>query len=326
MSTHSIVHLRGSYSVSVSRAKAMSCVQASSDRDWTSNSLSGPNTLQESTVYGCQHRRLTDSCSTELSRNQIQYYPRPSPHRNLPSKRLRKMPKSSTLSVTLSHPFVADDGPRSPRSPKLPISANRESFVLRDTMDRTNAFGNNFSAFSASGLSLSRDPPGRNELPKSPAFTSLPPHLTSPKSTTSYAREPSHSFFANVQASKSSSRIEPADLTIRHVTEEPPSAQTQSEEDSIYSLRPTPGSTPDLSTSNLISSEAGQSGGTFSTLYCKFTFSRSYTHCYVQIALIRLPALHAHQSETSLCRTACYLKTLLAIYRQKGVSPDFLVC
>jgi len=246
----------------------MSCIQASSDRDWTSDSLSGPNTVPESIVYVCPHRRLTASCSTKLSRNQTLYYLPSSPHQNLPSKRLRKMPKSSTLSLTLSHPFMAVDGQRSPRSPRLPSSAKRESFVLKETMDRTNAFG---SDFSASGMSLSRDPQGSHELPNSPTFTSLPPHPTSPKSTTSRASEPSHSFFANVQASKSSSRIEPAELTIRHVNEKPPSSHTPSEEDSSYSLRPTPESTPDLSSLNLIGSEAGQSVGTCSTLCCKFT-------------------------------------------------------
>lgn len=246
----------------------MSCIQALSDRDWRSNSLSGPNTLPESTVDGCPPRRLTESCSTELSRNQTQYYLPSSPHQSLPTKRLRKMPKSSTLSVTLSHPFMADDGQRSPKSPRLPISTNRESFVLRDTVGRPNAFGGNFSA---SGLSHSRDPQGSNELPKSPTLTSLPPHPTSPKSTTSRTCEPSPSFFANVQASKSSSRIEPADLTIRHVIEEAPSAYPHSEEDSIYSLRPTHGSTPDLSSSNLVSSETGQSVGTSSSLCCKCT-------------------------------------------------------
>lgn len=246
----------------------MSSIQASSDRNWTSKFLLGPNTFPESAVHCCRHGRLTEPSSTKLSRNQTQYCLPRSPRQHLPSQRLRKMPKSSTLSVTLSHPFMADDGPRSPRSPGLPNFTNRESFVSRDAMDQTNAFGNNFSA---AGLSIAKDPQGINELSKSPTFTSLPPHPTSPKSTTNHAREPSHSFFANVQASKSSIRIEPADSTIRHVTEELHSAQTHSEEDSIYSLRPTPGSTPDLSSSNFFSSEEGQSVGTSSILACKVT-------------------------------------------------------
>lgn len=237
----------------------MSCIQASSDRDWTSNSRSGPKTFPESTaLYGGAHGRPTESCFTKLSRNQTQHYLPPSPHQILPSKRLRKMPKSSTLSVTLSHPFMADDGPRSPRSPRLPSSANRESFVVKDTMDQANAFGSNFAA---SAVSLTRDPRPSNELPQSPTFTSLPPHPTSLKSTTNHAREPSHSFFANVKASKSSSRIEPADLTIRHVIEELPLAQTPDEGDSFYSLRPTPESTPDLSNSTLVNAGADQTVG-----------------------------------------------------------------
>ena len=299
----------------------MSCVQASSDRNWTPNSLSSSTTLPA--LYGCPHGRPTaESCSTELSRNQTQYYLPPSPQQTLPPKRLRKMPKSSTLSVTLSHPFMADDGPRSPRSPRIPTSTNRESVVVKDTMDQANTFGGNVTA---SAVSLSRDPTSGNELPKSPTFTSLPSHPTSPKSTTSHAREPSHSFFANLQASKSSSRIEPADLTIRHVTDGPPSILTYSEEDSLDSLRRTPGSTPDLSSSNLIDTAADQDAGMFSIplhVHC----SRSHTHCYVQIAHIKLLAEYAHQLGTSPCPTACYLRAPSAIFRRRGVNPSFLVC
>ncbi len=233
-------------------AEAMSETQNPSYRDL-------PNGLaHERSFHRCPISGATEIFSSGLSRSQDGHL-RPSHYQDFPYQRLRKMPKSSTLSVTLPHsPFMADDGPHSVRSPAVPKSSNRESFAMRDTTTKPTPFPSNFSVSAASLLNKSQ---GNSQLPRSPTFASLPPHPSSPRSVPSHAREPSHSFFSNVKASISSSRIEPADVTIRHVAEDPPSAQHSGLDNSVYPSRRTSGSTPDLSSSNLGNMEANQITG-----------------------------------------------------------------
>lgn len=81
----------------------------------------------------------------------------------------------------------------------------------------------------------------------SPDLTSLPPFPSSPKDTPDQAREPSKGFFSNKKASKSSNKVHHVESTIRHVSEDTARSNVDSTEKSLYSLRKSSGSTPDLS-------------------------------------------------------------------------------
>ena len=83
----------------------------------------------------------------------------------------------------------------------------------------------------------------------SPKLTSLPPFPTSPKTAPKHIRDQSRSFFANLKASKSSNKIHAPEPTIRQVSEDSSRGHKELRENSLYSLRKSPGSTPDLSKS-----------------------------------------------------------------------------
>ncbi len=85
--------------------------------------------------------------------------------------------------------------------------------------------------------------------PRSPTFTSLPQIPTSPKNGSKHAREQSRSFFANLKASKSTNRVHQVEPTIRQVSEDTSRSKAFTKENTIYSIRRSPGSTPDLSLS-----------------------------------------------------------------------------
>ncbi len=90
--------------------------------------------------------------------------------------------------------------------------------------------------------------------PRSPTFTSLPQIPTSPKNGSKHAREQSRSFFANLKASKSTNRVHQVEPTIRQVSEDTSRSKAFTKENTIYSIRRSPGSTPDLSLSAFNSS------------------------------------------------------------------------
>ncbi|KAI9877024.1 MAG: hypothetical protein M1830_005019 [Pleopsidium flavum] len=163
------------------------------------------------------------------------------------------MPKSSTLSVTLSHPpMTADDGSRLPTTPMTSTSLDDQSSIVRGAVTHPK---NPPRTFSARAVSLLKETQGASELSKSPTFTSLPLPPTSLKSIPKHARDPANSFFSNIKASKSSSRLQPAEGTIRHVGEETSTAEVCVSENNIYSLRPSSRSSPDLSNPTSSNSE-----------------------------------------------------------------------
>lgn len=98
--------------------------------------------------------------------------------------------------------------------------------------------------------------------PRSPTFTSLPQIPTSPKNGPKHAREQSRSFFANLKASKSTNRVHQVEPTIRQVSEDTSGSKAPTKENTFYSIRRSPGSTPDLSLSafNHSSSEISDGG------------------------------------------------------------------
>ncbi len=100
----------------------------------------------------------------------------------------------------------------------------------------------------------SLEPHSVEDQSNSPDLTSLPPFPSSPKDTPNHTREPSKGFFSNMKASKSSNKVFHMEPTIRHVSEDTARSNVGSTEKSIYSLRKTTGSTPDLSLLTLQSS------------------------------------------------------------------------
>ena len=94
--------------------------------------------------------------------------------------------------------------------------------------------------------------PSAEDQTNSPELTSLPPFPSSPKQKPKHAREPSKGFFSNLKASKSSQKVFQVEPTIRQVSEEIPRSNLDFTENSIYSLRKSPGSTPDLSLTNTL--------------------------------------------------------------------------
>ena len=94
----------------------------------------------------------------------------------------------------------------------------------------------------------------------SPELTSLPPFPSSPKQQPKHAREPSKGFFSNLKASKSSQKVFQVEPTIRQVSEEIPRSNLDFSENSIYSLRKSPGSTPDLSLTNTLEGSFVEAG------------------------------------------------------------------
>ena len=78
--------------------------------------------------------------------------------------------------------------------------------------------------------------------PPSPDFTSLPPHPSSPTAIPSRGRGLARPFFSNSKAAKSSSRIIPAEATLRQVSEDGHSKT----ENPVYTMGKSQASTHDL--------------------------------------------------------------------------------
>lgn len=108
------------------------------------------------------------------------------------------------------------------------------------------------------------EPHSVEDQSNSPNLTSLPPFPSSPKDIPRHSREPSRGFFANMKASKSSNKIFNMEPTIRHVSEDTARSNVDSTERSLYSLRKTTGSTPDLSLLTLQSSTTDDREGRLS--------------------------------------------------------------
>ncbi|KAL9103877.1 MAG: hypothetical protein Q9163_001114 [Psora crenata] len=148
------------------------------------------------------------------------------------------MPKSiSTVSSTVTSPT---DG---------------ESCVSSPTNSNANPVPPGGSAryhkASKSEATVLVDPHSPELQPASPGITSLPPFPSSLKNSPKHARESSKGFFSNLKASKSSNKVQYVEPTIRQVSEELSRDQLGQQQEPIYSLHKTPGSTPDLSLSDV---------------------------------------------------------------------------
>ena len=103
--------------------------------------------------------------------------------------------------------------------------------------------------------------PDSSTDPVSPNLTSLPPFPSSPKTASKHIRDQSKSLFSNFKASKSSSKIHAIEPTIRQVSQDTTRSLTEPKENTLYSLRKSPGSTPDLSKSTFNNGSADASDG-----------------------------------------------------------------
>ncbi|KAI9808303.1 MAG: hypothetical protein M1825_004760 [Sarcosagium campestre] len=170
----------------------------------------------------------------------------------------RTMPKKAeALSVQL-HPPSRNSGARSglssPRSPRSPQDSPTSSLGMVNQAQRSaDASGTHSENF------VPYPPPPGTEFDSSPSdqstFASLPPLPQSPRSSESNS-ESARPFFANYKASKSSSRLHPEETTIRQVSDgdvisssASPSASS-SQKSTVYGLRKSPGSYPDLPAAN----------------------------------------------------------------------------
>ncbi|KAH0534200.1 hypothetical protein FGG08_007211 [Glutinoglossum americanum] len=156
------------------------------------------------------HRRI-DSYGFPQGKVALYYYPRADGW-NLGGE--FSMPKKSHNLSLSAIPSVKDDGdtgkqlsPKLPKTPfRKPWKKNSESYPQPSPFPQTP--GGNQGQF--------REPPMATPgLPRSPSHSKLPPLPLSPVSSPK-AQDPGRSFFSNYGASKSSSRIKPAE-TIRQV-------------------------------------------------------------------------------------------------------------
>ena len=134
----------------------------------------------------------------------------------------------------------------------------RASAISSNITSRTDA-GSSSPSPGEAALVSTRSPvfevpqsPSAEDQTNSPELTSLPPFPSSPKQKPKHAREPSKGFFSNLKASKSSQKVFQVEPTIRQVSEEIPRSNLDFAENSIYSMRKSPGSTPDLSLTNTL--------------------------------------------------------------------------
>ena len=145
----------------------------------------------------------------------------------------------SPISSTITSP--SDPGSRSP-SPDSQGRAQPQS----ETRLRRDESANG-GADCNSQKSRQKPTPASYTGPRSPTLTSLPQIPSSPKNGSKHMREQSKSFFANLKASKSSNRVHQVDPTIRQVSEDTSRSKATAKENTVYSVRKSPGSTPDLS-------------------------------------------------------------------------------
>lgn len=184
--------------------------------------------------------------------------PSPMPH---PISLTLTMPSgASPVSSAITSPTASDTpssaAPPSPRSGDVHF-ANKESYP--DQAD-------------ADGIHLVESP----GTPLSPEITSLPPFPTTSKPPHKHMRDPSKSFFSNLKASKSSNRVHHIEPTIRKVSDEGVRPDGDGRVTPVYTMRKSPGSSPDLSTSTFSTSSRDGSK-------CKLRFSLSPSNVLIYL-------------------------------------------
>lgn len=156
------------------------------------------------------------------------------------------VPKStSNVSSTITSPANTASDPSSPESTTANAQPATSIFDLRRDENDASSKVADYSP---------------EDQPTSPGITSLPPFPSSPKDTPAHSRERSKGLFSNMKASKSSNKVYQVESTIRQVSEETPRSNN-GQENPLYSMRKSPGSTPDLSLSNFETSSTENNSG-----------------------------------------------------------------
>jgi hypothetical protein len=128
------------------------------------------------------------------------------------------LPGSQALSPTSSTTFDMASPGTGRRKQGLVIESTGYE---RDTTPRTQAKPHSASPTKEIAASYVTSPSTLSPTsPLSPTFTSLPPFPSSPGMMSKHTRDPSRSFFANLKASKSSSKIQHPEATIRKVSQD----------------------------------------------------------------------------------------------------------
>lgn len=169
----------------------------------------------------------------------------------------------SPISSTITSP--SDPGSRSP-SPAGQRRAQPQSKTRVQKDDSANDSANRGTSYNSQKSGPGSTPVSSAE-PRSPTLTSLPQIPPSPKNGSKHAREQSRSFFANLKASKSTNRVHQVEPTIRQVSEDSPRSKAIIKENTVYSIRKSPGSTPDLSLSAFNHSSTELSDGKVTMFY-----------------------------------------------------------
>ncbi len=181
-------------------------------------------------------------CGSQISPRSSPRQDRSSHLERPPQRSLRKMPKSSALSLSISSLAPsAMDGQGSPLSAKKPRSPFRRSSGPGLLLAQTNKKGIPSSPVAVSSPSKAEI---LNDIPSSPTYSSLPNFPSSPAASPNHDGERSRSFFSNYKASKSSSRLETTS-TIRQVSEADAGSRGN-DENRLYLSRQSSGSSPDL--------------------------------------------------------------------------------
>ncbi|KAI9814850.1 MAG: hypothetical protein M1832_005652 [Thelocarpon impressellum] len=153
--------------------------------------------------------------------------------------------KSKSLSMSLSSFASKDNGPQSPVSPRSPRSPTYQQSSTREMLSMTASARPHASPEPSSSRP---PPPPAGQWPKETAKTSASSSLPTLDTSSDPGQDQAESrpFFQNYSASKSSSRLKPMDGTIRQVSEGDLTQSGAKEERTLYNIRRTSGSTPDL--------------------------------------------------------------------------------
>lgn len=162
------------------------------------------------------------------------------------NERYQNMSKTASLALAVADPTSTADQPPATYSPTSPRTSTSLSSSPASPTDEFFKFHNLSSDTANSMGRLKLRKMGSKTLenrPPSPAFTSLPPHPTSPTAIPSRGRGLSRPFFSNSKAAKSSSRIMPTEATVRQVSED----GHPENENPVYTMGKSQASTQELS-------------------------------------------------------------------------------
>ncbi|KAI9674428.1 MAG: hypothetical protein M1817_001766 [Caeruleum heppii] len=153
--------------------------------------------------------------------------------------------------INLAGPALRENSPRSPLSPLSPRTTGRTALSpTLLTSDKPSDKADPSTSFFFESAVSSPTSHGPNGMNRSPTIASFPTRADTFERSRA-GSDGSKPFFSNHKASKSSSRLQPIEATIRQVSDSDLSRSDETEESTLFPLRKVPSSTPDLSKLNL---------------------------------------------------------------------------